>query len=157
MALDLLFTETDLRNRLGTQVVDRIYDDLGEGEADTDVVAALITDASASVLASLPDDFVFASATVQKQAYLKKLALDYAQANAYLRIPSMNLTEVGSALLSTTQKAITTYGTQLIKYSEAATEQGGGAVVSGGTTTSAGSVASGESVFVSGSANPWLR
>lgn len=161
MAGESLFKVGDLVNRLGEINVNRAFDHENTGEAREEALSALVLDSSAAVWAVLPPDFVLPAlndpARGHEARYIRKIALDHAQATAWATQGGFNRTQDGIALLSMSVKAINAYGDKQDKQSEEAATEGGGAVVSGSTTTSSGSVTSGESAFSSGSSNPWLR
>lgn len=82
-----LITKKQLENRLGREVVEKIYDDNNDGVADTDPLQQLLSDASSKVRGGLPlynpDDLTPANALLTDE--LRRLALDAAFAMAAQR------------------------------------------------------------------------
>lgn len=95
MAGEPLFTQSDLEDRMSKTVLARILDDDGDGEASDGPVARLVADGSSTTWAylptgyELPDDPLNPGGKIIPE-YLRKLALDVAQATAYVRHPEFN-------------------------------------------------------------------
>lgn len=84
-----LITRKQLENRLGREVVQRIYDDNNDGVADADPINQVLSDASSKVRGGLPlynpDDLTPANALLTDE--LRRLALDAAVAMTAQRHP----------------------------------------------------------------------
>jgi hypothetical protein len=105
MSGEALFTQADLEFRVGKTSIARIFDDDGTGIATSGPIARLVADGSSTTWAylpvgyELPDDPLTVGVKLVPE-YLRKLALDVAQATAYIRHPEFNRTD-GHEMLKT--------------------------------------------------------
>jgi len=86
-----LITPEQLENRIGVEIVKRIFDDYNVGEASSQAVRQLCEDASSKVRASVGQDYDLDALTPQAAAStaieLRRIALDCAHAMAAQRHP----------------------------------------------------------------------
>src|SRR5213594_4098286 len=98
-----LITQADLENRIGVDVVRRIYDDNNDGTADAGPIGRLISDVESRVKASVRRGYNvadYATVIAQKPDLLVTLALDLAQGCAWQRFPTYVRFD-GASLLKT--------------------------------------------------------
>ncbi len=84
-----LITKEQLENRLSKLVLDRIYDDDGTGEANSEPVDALIRDASSKVRGKLGPVYNPDVIDENTNAEVTRITLDVAVAYAYQRHPEI--------------------------------------------------------------------
>jgi len=105
MSGEPLFSQADLEDRVGKLNIARILDDDGTGSASSGPVARLVADGTSTTWAflpvgyELPDDPLHVGQKLVPD-YLRKLALDVAQATAYIRHPEFNRSDGHEMLAS---------------------------------------------------------
>lgn len=82
------FTQTDLENAVGADIVLRLLDDDNDGTADATVLAALQADADAEVNGYLTRLYTVSAVQASPPATVRRIAVDVAIQLAYLRRPS---------------------------------------------------------------------
>ncbi len=129
---DPLFTTDQLRARLSSLTVDRIYDDNGDGSADADPLTQLQRDASSKVRSHLGPVYDTALLTADVSDELVRIALDVAHAMAaqrhpeVLRIDGYRMMEQAEKELKKLREGITNLGIETSP--EPAANQGGEAL-----------------------------
>lgn len=129
---DPLFTADQLRARLSSLAVDRIYDDNGDGNADADPLTQLQRDASSKVRGHLGPVYDTALLTPGASDELVRIALDVAHAMAaqrhpeVLRIDGYRMMEQAEKELKKLREGVTNLGIETSP--EPAANQGGEAL-----------------------------
>lgn len=124
-----LFTEAELRDRIGKKTLDRVLDDDDTGVAVTSAIARVVEDASGTVWAYLPNDTQSTIKADDVPSYIKKLALDVAQGTLYVRHPEFQR-EDGHEMLKQAHKELERLSKQETKVKEVPRPDMLGAVVS---------------------------
>ena len=87
MADPALITAEQLTKRIGVAIINRIFDDLDVGTADSDVVEQFVEDASSKVRGALGPIYDVAIMDATTAIELRRIALDCAHAMAAQRHP----------------------------------------------------------------------